>query len=288
MSILSELNSIGGWFNSPMIFSNKLPEKIVMDALAESLEHPIIPGSVIAILDRYSTFFDSFQFEKLLDTMLANKDPTSLKQLAFSYVVLKKTGFISGQMAVKIKSHFLDINGNEVFGGLYTQLSKLTSSIAKIDPEFLELGFRIPKIDKVPVLKISENLTRVRNWNSHLKKRVCADCGGRTRQIPLGEIRGFRPFNLEALSGIQLLQCLACDAIAEHEHRRAMKAFKKIMVKEIYESMMTLKMKAHLKDKNIAKLLGVSPVHLSNLKRGQVNPSPTVFNFLKTLVAIHE
>jgi hypothetical protein len=293
MKIFSAINSIGGGLRAPSQMTSQFPESIVLEALGSSIDHPIIPGQILAILQRHGQLFDKIVFEKLLTGLLNSSEPQSQASLVFSYSVLRKAGMLSEKMADRIAGTICRSRPELYFGGDYERLSRMTTTIAAPDPELLHLGFAIPEIKPAHLRSIVVQPLKFSHLNTHMKKRVCQVCGSHTTELPMRDSRLLQSLDsaFKALgSRATYKKCTSCGEVSESEKRRLSTFQKKATAKIVRECVFMLKRDHKVNERAIAKRIGISPEHLSNLKHGNFLPSASLLRFLvsQTKIAVGE
>jgi DNA-binding transcriptional regulator YiaG len=289
MKIFSAINSIGGGLRATSQATSQLPESIVIEALGSSIDHPIIPGQILAILQKHGRLFEKNVFEKLLTGLLNSSEPQNQGSLIFSYSVLQKTGMLSDKMAVGIAGTICRSRPDLYFGGDYERLARMATTIATPDPEILHLGFAIPEIKPAHLKSIVINPLEFSHLNTHMKKRVCQACGSRTTELPMRESKLLQSLGSAFTatgSRATYKKCASCGVISKTEMRRLSTFQKKATAKIVRECIFMLKRDYKVKELVIAERIGISPEHLSNLKHGNYLPSATLLRLLVTQTKI--
>ena len=283
MRIFSAINSIGGGLRVANEVTSQSPESIVVEALGLSIDHPIIPGQILAILQTHGQLFDKHAFEKLLVGLLRSTEPRNRASLVFSYSVLRKAGMLSDKVALGIAGTLRGSRPDFYFGTDYERLARMATTLATPDPELMILGFAIPEIKPANLKSIVINPLQFSHLNTHMKRRVCQACGSRTAELPMRESKLLQSLDFAhtALGHRSTYRkCASCGEVSKSEKLRLTRFQKKATAKIVRECVFRLKRDYKVKERAIAERIGVSPEHLSNLKHGNYLPSAPLLRLL--------
>ena len=116
-------------------------------------------------------------------------------------------------------------------------------------------------------------------------KRQCGECGERQLAIVNGKntfTTPWRDFPLVFVTvDFEVLQCQNCGNFITHDADSVDRAIEASLCSQTRQFIDIIKSKTHLKSKDIAALIGISPTYLSSLHSGARYPSFQIWNFLK-------
>ena len=283
INVFSELNSIGAGFRAPGRFISRSPEKIITEALRLSLDEPMIPAQVMAVLTIHGSLFRKAAFKKEIAGLLKDADSENFVAVLFVYGVLAKTNLFSDSIKADCEYYLKHISPAKQLKSRLLQLEKMTLTLAKADPDLKPLGFLIPEISSAPPKSIPKSPSAFYEMNARMKLRVCPKCELGNDVKPMKHHQ-----SLAELDGAKKLkghyhECSQCGRIPHADLKRISKEHKKLVAGHIRERLFRIKRKRRIDDKTIAIDLGISPEHLSSVKHGRHAPSATLLKLIEIM-----